>query len=386
MTSDVAEAAVAFVEAGYFGFVWVDGDLVARGGAGQLSAMIPPGRAICEAVPVLFGLEQRIRALQSGPESALEIPNVATVGPDGEDHRMNYVVTWHPRRSQFLVLAARPIAIDETTIELQREARRRRVAEEQVLEQAEAIHEANVALTRANAELGEFTRIVSHDLKAPMRAMRYFAEDLEASLPQGSSSDARAHLARLKAQSRRMSAMITGLLEYCRLDREIDRDEGEELVDTSALVEEVVASLPVPDGFTINVEPDLPELRTLRPLLDLIVRNLLENAMKHHDSCAASITVSGVRRADGGARLTIADDGPGIPPDLQAAAFNPFTRLSGPRAAAAAGDREDGIGMGLALVKRAAEALGAELVLESDPATSRGTRFHVDWPRPTKAK
>jgi signal transduction histidine kinase len=377
---DLTAAAETLVQAGYFGFVWADANLVATGGAGPLAGAVAAGRDLRSSIPALVGLEGRIRDLMDDPASSLDIPNVTTRGPDGASQRVNYIIRWQEQRQQFLVVAARPIAVDETLIELQREARRRKIAEERVLEQAEAIQEANRALMQANEDLNAFTRIISHDLKAPMRAMRYFAEDLEAALMTDGNDSAREHLARLKSQSRRMSVMITSLLEYTRLDRDVGRASQIEMVDSGALVREIAQSLPRPADFAIAIDDDLPRLATQRALLDLILRNLIENAIKHHDRHDGTVTVSAAQIAEMTCFI-IADDGPGIPVHLQEAVFNPFTTLAAPR-----DPDTDGSGMDLALVKRASELAGATLSVQSDPDNQRGTRFTLRWPNTTKAR
>ena len=78
--------------------------------------------------------------------------------------------------------------------------------------------------------------------------MRYFTEDLEAALSEPGAADPQAHLDRLKAQSQRMSSMITGLLAYSRLDRV---DPGGSAADSRRIVEDIIASLPRPEGMSI---------------------------------------------------------------------------------------------------------------------------------------
>ena len=271
------------------------------------------------------------------------------------------------------MFVARPIAVDETVIELQREARRRRLAEEQLLRQAEDIRDANKALSEANAGLSEFTRIISHDLKAPMRAMRYLAEDLEASLKSAASGDTLAQIDRLKAQSRRMSAMVTGLLQYSRLGNDA---EFAEPVDVTALAMDVANSLPRPDGIEIKVSAEVPMLNAHTELIDLVLRNLIENAIKHHDRTDGTIKISTERCGDD-VLLIVADDGPGIAKRLQDAAFRPFTQLD---------PETEGTGLGLTLVRRAAEVSGTELTLESDPDHQRGSKFILRIVNSTKSK
>ena len=374
--ADIASASTLLANRDYLSFAWITSELEVEAVLGLLSNELKPGDNICRAIPALFGFEDRVRELQHDLNQTLELPNVRTFGPCGASQRLNYMLQWCAASRRLLLSAARPLAIDETVIELQREARRRRLAEEQLLRQAEDINEANKALSEANAGLSEFTRIISHDLKAPMRAMRYLAEDLEGALLSAPNSDALAHIDRLKAQSRRMSAMITGLLQYSRLGNEVADAMTGAGVDIEQLVYEIAASLPRPAGIQIMVDAQVSHVRANRELLDLVLRNLIENAIKHHDREDGLIEVS-TRNGRDEDHLIVADDGPGIPRDLQDAVFRPFTQLD-PEA--------EGTGLGLTLVLRAAEVSGAALTVVSDPEQGRGSKFILRLPDKNKSE
>lgn len=370
------QAAEVLISNGYVGFVWADQGLVARARHGALAGAITLGDNICRSVPALFGMDAQIQALRDGGGAPLEVPNVAIADANGQAQRLNYVVMWDAQSGRFLLTITRPIAIDELSVELQRETRRRILAEAELVEQAKAIESANAVLRRANEDLHAFTRIVSHDLKAPMRAMRYFAEDLEAALNDPGGGDPRAHLDRLKSQSQRMSAMITGLLAYSRLDG-VGQAGG--AVDSRALVNEIVASLAPPEGMHVSVTGAWPEIATFPELFDLVVRNLIDNAIKHHDRPKGRIELSAA--VDGAGEIltiVISDDGPGIEKQHQQTVFAPFSKLQH-------GENPDGIGLGLTLVQRAAENAGAELSLNSEPDLRRGTAFALRWPLRTVA-
>lgn len=371
VTSDSdAQAAHVLVARDYLGFAWADENLIATERDGGLAEGVTLGQSICLSVPALFGMDAEIRALAAGGDP-IEIPNVAMLDARGEAHPLNYVVTWDGESGRFLLAISRPIAIDELSVELQRETRRRILAEAELVEQAAAIEQANVALRQANEDLHAFTRIISHDLKAPMRAMRYFTEDLEAALSEPGAADPKAHLDRLKAQSQRMSSMITGLLAYSRLDRV---DPGGSAADSRRLVEDITASLPRPEGISLHVCGEWPAIRAFPELFDLVVRNLVENAIKHHDRTEGRIELAATTDKDRNlVTVLISDDGAGIAKHHQQAVFDPFSKLF-PE------NNLDGIGIGLTLVQRAANNAGAELLLHSDPDLHRGTTFELRWP------
>ena len=125
--------------------------------------------------------------------------------------------------------------------------------------------------------------------------------------------------------------------------------------------------------MTRRAEVRLDHAGTALFALDLVLRNLIENALKHHDRAGGRVLASARPTADG-VEITVEDDGPGIPRDRQAAAFRPFTRLDDDPA-------KDGVGMGLALVQRAVQSVGGSIEIVSAPEAARGTRFRIVWPK-----
>ncbi|MEO1265769.1 MAG: HAMP domain-containing sensor histidine kinase, partial [Pseudomonadota bacterium] len=318
--------------------------------------------------------------LQDHPDQTLEIPNISIVTGREQKPRLNLSARWSAPRQQYLILVARALSRAALEQELQTQVRGRRMAEMMLLEQAQDIRETNRALAEVNRDLAEFAHVVSHDLKAPMRALRYFADDLESSLSDPDAGDPRDHLARLKGQSRRMTTMLSSLLSYARLER---KEEAVDQVDTGTLVAEVIASLPVPANAQVSVEGDWPTLMTIGAQLDLVVRNLIENALKYCDRAAGRVTVSGAGDAET-LTITVADNGPGIPLEYQDAVFRPFAQL--PDESGAPPLDENSSGMGLALVKRAVETAGGTIEITSDPANRPGTVFTVVWPSEKEAE
>ena len=120
--------------------------------------------------------------------------------------------------------------------------------------------------------------------------------------------------------------------------------------------------------------------------LDLVLRNLIDNAVKHHDRGTGLIIVSAEPGADS-LRISVIDDGPGIAPEFHEAVLLPFRTLdamgangkSGGGTASAITTRK-GTGMGLAFVNRTVETMGGKLAIRSQPAAQRGTTFVLDWP------
>ncbi len=222
-------------------------------------------------------------------------------------------------------------------------------------------------LERSNAELDQFAYVASHDLKAPLRAIdslaSWIAEDAAGALPPESAR----HLALLRSRAERMERLLDSLLTYARAGRQ---EAAAEAVDTAALVHETVALVAPPEGFDVRVEGDLPTVVTARAPLELVVRNLVANAIKHHDRADGCVSVS-ARVLGAWAEFTVADDGPGIADIYRERAFGMFQTLR-PR------DEVEGSGMGLAIVRKTVEARGGHVTVDERPGG--GARFRFTWP------
>ncbi len=232
-----------------------------------------------------------------------------------------------------------------------------------------ALEERAQALARSNRELDRFAYVASHDLRAPLRGIDQLAgfieEDAGHVLPEESKSD----LALLRGRVSRLDQLLAGLLEYARVGR-TESEPGE--VDVAELMAEI-ADLYVPEGrFRVEVDGVLPTVFAPRTAVALCLRNLVMNSVKHHDRDEGVIRVSGTTRGRH-AVIIIEDDGPGIPDAYATKAFELFQTLR-PR------DEVEGSGLGLPIVKKAAEAHGGEVRLLA--TEGRGARFELRWPRP----
>ncbi len=365
------EALAALVGSGFCGLVWLDGTLTVVDCVGDLVGFVKRGLSVGEALIPLFGSEDDIRALTSDPRRRFDLSNVRIMGATADSPRLNFSAQWLPRQSLYLVFVMLATGQAEIEAELQNQSRRRALAEAKAIEQSRALERANAELMRANSQLDEYANIIAHDLKSPMRAVRYVADDIARALADKDSDAARARLADLQQQARRMSHMLSDLLLYARIGP--NDEEAFSDVDTRALVEAIVASLPRPRGFRIELVGQWPLMHTIEPALDLVLRNLIDNAIKHHDLDDGCVTVQG-RLVEGGLEIMVADDGPGIDPRYHEAIFKPFRRLDmQPR------DETRSSGIGLSLVKKTVESNGAALELISSPAERRGTSFLLRW-------
>lgn len=371
MSGDLGSTLRLLADHGEVGLVWADDDLIVRARHGELGQDAIVGAPLCDCVIALFGQGDAIKRLRDDPKP-LVIGNVSIIGRDGTSRaRLTYTVLRDPSVPGFVV-SIRPASADaDLALDLEQSLRREYQLKSEKAAQAAAVAEANAALRRANDDLVDFTRIVSHDLKAPLRAIRYSADAIEnaiAAPEEVSASDADAALAQLRRQTQRLSAMITDLLAYARLEH---KEDAVARVSTRGLIDDIVIGLPRPAGMFIDVRGVWPEINTIGPLLDLVLRNIVDNAVKHHDRDTGRIEI--VCALDGDhLAIRITDDGPGIPSRYHEAVFDPFVRLDPERSA--------GSGMGLAMVRQAAERAGAMLSLSSDPPAARSSSLLLRWP------
>jgi PAS domain S-box-containing protein len=242
----------------------------------------------------------------------------------------------------------------------------RKQAEFDLQEKTLELAKTAVLVKQRNQELDQFTHIVSHDLKAPLRAIANLAtwieDDLEGEIP----AETQEHLTLMRSRVYRMEALINGLLEYARVGNTPANLATFSLED---LLTEIIDTLSIPSSFTIDVPANLPTITTNRLLLSQVLTNLLGNACKHHDRSDGRIEV-GAQHQGAIWTFTVADDGPGIAPENQDRVFEVFQTLA-PR------DRPENTGIGLSIVKKIVESQGGNITLESE--IGRGTTFRFTW-------
>lgn len=220
-------------------------------------------------------------------------------------------------------------------------------------------------LERSNRALDEFAQVVSHDLKAPLRAIREYVDLLVTPSEHDSDEDRAGYAQRLTALTGRMRAMIDAALAYARAGRTGERVES---LDTGGLLREVVEFLAPPRDVRIEIAPGLPTVETERVPFEQVFRNLLANAIAYRRESGARVDVSATPEGNDW-EFVVADNGPGIPESQRERVWRLF-HTSRPG---------EGTGLGLALVRRLVESHGGSVEIR-DSATG-GAAFHVRWPR-----
>jgi PAS domain S-box-containing protein len=221
-------------------------------------------------------------------------------------------------------------------------------------------------LTRSNAELEAFTYSVSHDLKEPLRTIEAFSQVLLEDYAAVVDEQGKEYLRKVAAGSARMKRLIEDLLALSRIGK---RDDGETPVDVNRVVADVIegmrATIEVRSANVFS-EPDFPLVLGDRSRVEQIFGNLIANGIKFNRSEHPRIEV-GVRDAtDECITFYVRDNGIGIDPAYHERVFGIFQRLH-------RREEFEGTGAGLAIVKRAVEALGGQIRVESDG--ERGSTF-----------
>ena len=234
-------------------------------------------------------------------------------------------------------------------------------------------------LRLARAELDDFTRAVSHDLRAPLRHLGAYTQILREDLPEPQLAQALPHLDRISEAARLMGQQIDGLMRLAQCGQSNLQPEP---VDVGALAQSVYTALrhePGPDAadgpaarlIDWQVAPDIPPLSADVTLLREALTQLLANALKFtRPRPQARISLTG-RQEISQCVLTVADNGVGFNPAYQARLFQPFSRLHSPKAF-------EGLGLGLAISRKIIERHGGHI--EASGVPDGGCRVSVRLP------
>jgi signal transduction histidine kinase len=240
----------------------------------------------------------------------------------------------------------------------------------QQLQQAAEDHRRRYTadLERSNRELDEFAYVASHDLRSPLQGIKNLAKWIEEDNAGVLHEQSLRHLRQMQQRVARLERLLDDLLQYSRAGRVF----GELVeVDTRELIRETVGLLAPPSAFRVDLQGDMPTFVTAKVPLEQVFRNLINNAIKHHDRPDGRLEIS-CRENGAYYAFAVADDGPGIPPESQDQIFRMFETLK-PR------DAVEGSGMGLAIIKKIVESLGGRVGVESEPG--QGARFWFTWPK-----
>ena len=237
-------------------------------------------------------------------------------------------------------------------------------------EREKALHEANMALDDSTRKQQLFIRVASHDLRSPMRGIKNLSDILRDELKDSDIDSALEIVSRIERRSDGMMRLLDDLLDYLALE---NMEGIAETLPLRSTIESHIDLLSKPAGSQIEFFcPNTPTCLHWAPLLT-VLRNLVDNAIKHHDRDLAHIRLSVSIERHRWLMVEIEDDGPGIAPEYHERVFRAFETLQ-PK------DQTLSSGLGLAVILRFVENSGGSISLESPVKDNRGCRFTLSWP------
>jgi light-regulated signal transduction histidine kinase (bacteriophytochrome) len=229
-----------------------------------------------------------------------------------------------------------------------------------------ALQEKNAELESANRELEAFSYSVSHDLRAPVRAMAGFARILDRHFSDGLAQEARQALDRIRENALRMGELIDGLLAFSRLSRQ---PLSKSTVVPAALVKAVLDDLRAEQsGRRVELQiGEMPACEADATLLKQVYANLLSNALKYTRGREPAVIQVGWRKEGDAGVYFVRDNGAGFDMRYSSKLFGVFQRLHSL-------EQFEGAGVGLAIVHRIVHRHGGRIWVESQ--VNNGATFH----------
>jgi hypothetical protein len=239
--------------------------------------------------------------------------------------------------------------------------------------QTERLQVAEQSLRARNEDLKGFAYTVSHDLKAPLRGITGYAEELERKHKAGLGERAQFCMTQILTATRNLDHLIDDLLHYSRTDAETSALTE---VNLRWLIEAILKdrTLVIAELHAeVTVDLFFATLWTWEPGLIQVLTNLIDNALKY--SRLASPPRFSIRAEElaHAWRLVVSDNGIGFDMQYHDRIFGLFNRL-------VRAEDFEGTGAGLAIVKKVLDKLGGTIRAESQPG--QGAAFHVELPKP----
>jgi signal transduction histidine kinase len=291
------------------------------------------------------------RALESASDSQYSAEFRVTGLEDG-------VERWIDARGQVIADDGKPIRLTGTTLDITERKAFQAELERQVAERTARLKESI-------GELEAFSYSISHDMRAPLRAMEGYAEALMSDYADRLDAEGRHWLDRISRSARRLDSLIKDVLAYSRMAKgEVDLAP----VDLERLVDDILAANPEfqPPRARIIVEKPLHQVIGHEASLTQCVTNLLGNAVKFVAGGIVPEIHIRTERLDGKVRIWFEDNGIGIDAAHHRRIFEIFGQVH-PE------EKFQGTGIGLAIVRKAAQRMSGDVGVESQ--LGQGSRF-----------
>ncbi|MBD3183348.1 PAS domain S-box protein [Candidatus Poribacteria bacterium] len=249
---------------------------------------------------------------------------------------------------------------------------RRKEAEQEIKKLNEELEQRVAARTaeleNVNKELREFAYIVSHDLKAPLRAISQLAHWIYQDYSDKFDQEGKEHMELLINRTYRMNNLIDSILKYSRVGRVFGNQEW---FDLNELVREEIEMINPTGNIEITIKNVLPEIFAEKLRIQQVFQNLLDNAVKFMDKPEGIVEIESEDMGDKW-KISVTDNGPGIEEKYHTKIFQIFQTLTSK-------DEEESTGIGLTIVKKIIELHGGEIWLQSKPG--EGCKFIFTLPK-----
>jgi len=223
------------------------------------------------------------------------------------------------------------------------------------------------ALTESNTELSQFTYVVSHDLKAPLRAIHSYCDWLSEDLDGNLEPEQQEYITGMQDAVQQAESLIDDLLELSRVGR---RSAQVELIHLSAFFNNLTRSVIKDDSVKISITENLPSIEVSPTVLTQVFQNLITNAVTYNISENKTIVIQGHQEKNSYI-ISVTDNGIGIDKKFHDRVFQLFQRLH-------TKEEYDGTGIGLAIVQKAVTHLNWTLDLSS--TLNEGSTFSITFP------
>lgn len=222
-------------------------------------------------------------------------------------------------------------------------------------------------LKEKNNELDEFAHIISHDLKAPLRAIKNLIKFIKEEDKNKLTVESTYDFSLIEQRANRMNSLIDGVLDYSRVGREETPTSNFSLDE---IVHKVVEQLqPMNPNVNFKISSNFPVMQNKELFMFQIVSNLISNAIKYNDKDTPIIKIY-FKEVGEKVCLTVEDNGPGIPDQFRERVFGVFETLKGR-------DEIESTGIGLTIVKKMSLLMGGDTKIEDSELG--GAKFVVDF-------
>ncbi len=228
------------------------------------------------------------------------------------------------------------------------------------------VAERTAKLRELVGELEHFSYTITHDMRAPLRAVQGFAEVMTETCADCPEQEPKGFLRRIATSAKRMDSLIVDALNYSRTVRQ---ELPLEPVDAGALLRGMLDSYPElqPSKAQVEIEGEIPPVMGNEAGLTQCFSNLLGNAVKFAKPGQRPQIRIRAERREGWVRIWVEDEGIGIPTSVQPRVFDMFSRGH---------QSYEGTGIGLALVRKVMDRMGGKAGVESEEGN--GSRFWLD--------